>query len=182
MTLVFFKAMRPYDKTNGFFQNYHWIDGIAGPLSFAEAQKLSAALGGVIESVDLPEIENLEQFFAKLGVEGPTRKPKGEVLADKVNPLPSDVSPEDIFKDNLKDRPERPERKLYDVEVVLSMEKGGLDKLAEVNDIKVPPYVLQIKELAEAKAAGTFDQMRYIGMERNSLAILKAYLLKRLAE
>lgn len=198
MTLVFFKAMRPYDKTEGFFENYFWHKGVCGPMSIREAQRLNAVMGGTIQTIDLPHITSLQSFLEAVGAEDTTilNRKTDKTLSDIVGPLKGENDPQQIVKahlestmsktsedDGVEERPDRvTEQHVIATDIVLSMEKGALETLAHSEGIEIPPYAIQFKELTDARNAHKFDHKEYVGEERNSLAILKAYLLYRLSQ
>lgn len=197
MTLVFFKAMRPYDKTEGFFENYFWHKGVCGPMSIREAQRLNAVMGGTIQTIDLPHITSLQQFLEAVGAEDSTilNRKTDKTLADIAGPLTGENDIEKIVKDHLNSNPvkvseddgveERPDRVVQQtipVDVILEMEKGGLEALAQSEGIEIPIYAMQYKELTDARNSHTFDHKDYIGEDRNSLAILRAFLLYKLSQ
>ena len=208
MTLVFFKAMRPFDKTNGFFENYYWINGIAGPMSVREAQRLNSAMGGLIVTAQLPKVKDFAQMLEMLEVDQetldqirhrPGMEKKGKTLPEIAGPLEGDNDPEKLIRDHLDanpkppferhdgskdhpERPDRPEKEVMPTGVILEMEKGGLEALAATQGIEIPAYALQFKELTDAKNDGSFNYTEHIGASKNSLAILRAFMLKKLSE
>lgn len=201
MTLVFFKAMRPYDKTTGFFENYYWYKGVAGPMSIREAQRLNAAMGGRIETINLPHINSLQEFLEALGAEDSTilNRDQSKTLVEIAGPLSGNNDPEQIVKahlnaeggsghkgndeDGVEERPDRPkETSVLPVDVILNMEKGALETLAASEGIEIPAYAIQFKELTDARNEHKFDLKEFVGEQRNSLSILKSYILYKLSE
>ena len=198
MTLVFFKAMRPYDKTNGFFENYYWYKGVAGPMSIREAQRLNAAMGGTIETINLPHINSLQEFLEAVGAEDSTilNRKGDKTLAEIAGPLTGKNDVKKIVKDHLnssspgpstddevEERPNRVvEKHVIPVDVILNMEKGALETLAHSEEIDLPAYAIQFKELTDARNAHQFDYKQYVGEDRNSIAILRSYMLYKLSQ
>ena len=198
MTLVFFKAMRPYDNTTGYFENYYWKDGVCGPMSIREAQRLSAAMGGRIVTVDLPHIDTFEKFLQALGAENHaalSRDKPANTLKDLAGEMTED--PKESIKSNLEatppwtrseddgveERPDRPERdQSIPLDVILEMKKEGLQALAKSEGIEIPVYAEQFRQLTDAKHNGKYDYTEHIGANKNGQRILQAYLIYHLSK
>lgn len=173
MTLTFFKAAPPYDKTNGFWEQRMWTNGFSGPMSIIEARRLAGMLGGRFFNIELPEINTMTDFLAKLGAELPSDFK--EIIpgrADHVEMQTAIVNPPDLEK-------LREEQRMQTlVEIVMNAKASETkNKVRKVIGSELPAYAEQVKVLDEAKKKGEFDFTQYIGKKRDIHNIFKAYAI-----
>lgn len=171
MTLTFFKASPPYNKTNGFWEQRIWTNGFTGPLTIKEAQRLSAMLGGRWFNVEVP-INSISELLEKLGASLP------EEFAEIQQPaqIYTEQTPAEIVVEEKKND--------FDalVEIVMaSSNKENKDKLVNA-EVEIPAYAEQVKELMDAKEKRKFDFTKHIGRKRDVSSVLKAYAIYKLKD
>lgn len=164
MQLIFFKAAPPYNKTTGFWERRYWSDGVTGPLTHGEAQRLSAMLGGRWFEVTAP-VRDLEEFFEKLGIEMPEElqgEQKPGQLTSEQQFGKSDLKPVDTLE-------------LVKQIVMNSTPAENKKRIENVLGEDVPAYAEQVKALADSK--DEFDYISVIGRKRDVASILRAYTI-----
>lgn len=165
MQFIFFKAAPPYSKTNGFWEKRYWTDGITGPLTHSEAQRLSAMLGGKWFEVTSP-VQTLEEFFKRLDMEMPT-----EFKTQR----PAELTIEQEF--GRAGKKEADKFELVKSVVLKSSQAENKKRIEEVLQEEVPAYAEQVKTLADARERKEFDYIEVIGKKRDVASILKAYTI-----
>lgn len=167
MVLTFFKASKPYDTTNGFWEGRIWTHGFTGPLSIREAQRLSSMLGGRYFDINLPEINTITELLHKLGAELPSEVT--DVQRPAAQYVPAPVDDPDAER-------QKAERNLAIlVEAVMGATNSENRERLEKFSGTIPAYAEQVKILADSKK--DFDYVKYIGRKRDVSSILKAYTI-----
>ncbi len=202
LVLHFFKAGMPYNKTNGYQHNHHWMHGVAGPMSMQECLRLAANMGGNILTMKYPGIDNLEELmeilhsFSEEGgetfqsvVDNTPDEYTGdaETLLEMVDPLPDNVNVEEIFEENLSTDedeivPTADSILGMDFTTFMDLNNAGVRQIADNLEIKIPSHNERLSLLAEAKVAETFNYTQYIGTSRTQIDVLKAFVLMRVGE
>ena len=176
MTLTFFKAAPPYNKTNGFWEQRMWTNGFTGPMTVKEAQRMAGMLGGRWFDVELPGIVTMTDLLNKLGVEMPKEFTEHQPPAQLHSESTAIVNPPDLAKHKEEERMQA----LADI-VMNSKNAENKERVLKVME-SVPTYAEQVKALNDAKDKKKFDYSSYIGKKRDVHSVFKAFTILTLKD
>lgn len=138
-----------------------------------ECLRLSAGMGGNVQTVDVPEIQSLEDFKRAVGIQDPVTPVEPDRAEVEIPQLSEDETPAKPTADSILG---------MSLDDFMKTSNQVARQIASNVGIEIPGFNEQFSLLSEAKTNETFNYVRYIGTSRTQIDVLRAFILMKVGE